>query len=211
MNTLKGLIEKALKDDRMTQRDLAAAIDVSPGTIGNILANIQPKNLGVLRKFAGYFKVDVAELLERGTTKETRAVYKVAPLPRGFVMAPVISRASCGKWRDFTDLSFPGGHADYSMPAATSDEQAFYVIATGDSMTGEDIRDGDLLLVEPSKEVRDGQIVLAHTDEGCTVKKFFRHKEHIELRPMSPDHKSLFVKDDKTLRCYRITGVFRKK
>lgn len=195
----------------MTQRELATSVGVSQGTINNVLADVPPKSLGVLRKFALYFKVDVAELLERGATKETQAVYKVAQLPRGFMLAPVISRASCGKWRDFADLSYPGGHADYSMPAATSDEQAFYVIATGDSMTGEDIRDGDLLLVEPSQEVRDGQIVLAHTEEGCTVKKFFRHKEHIELRPVNPDHKSLFVKEDKTLLCYRITGVFRKK
>lgn len=210
MVSIKSLIEKAIRTGK-TQRQLAAEIGVSQGTINNVLAGIPPKSLGLIKKFAIYFDIDFTELLAGGSTKEQPPLYNPKRLVRGFVLAPVISRASCGKWRDFADLSYPGGHADYAMPAPTSDEQAFYVIAAGDSMTGEDIREGDLLLVEPSKEVRDGQIVLAHTEAGCTVKKFFRHKEHIELRPVNPDHKSLFVEDDKTLQCYRITGVFRRK
>lgn len=80
MDTIKNLIEKALQDGRMTQRDLAAAVDVSPGTIGNILANIPPKNLGVLRKFAAYFKVDVSELLGGGVVREETLGY-VGPEP----------------------------------------------------------------------------------------------------------------------------------
>lgn len=125
-------------------------------------------------------------------------------------LIPVINQAACGKWRDFTDLDFPSGQSDRQEAATTADPHAFYIIASGDSMIGSKIEDGDLLLVEPGIPVEDGHIVLAKNHEGCTVKKFFRHAGHIELRPMNEAHKSIFVKDDSSLRIYRISQIVKR-
>jgi repressor LexA len=46
------------------------------------------------------------------------------------------------------------------------------------------ILDGDLAICEPRQYARNGEIVVAliHSEEA-TVKRFFRHEDHIELRP----------------------------
>ncbi len=124
------------------------------------------------------------------------------PMP----LVPVMNHVACGKWRDFTDLKFPAGHADDHKHASTRDPQTFFVIAHGDSMVGSSIHDGNLLLVEPSKPIQNNHIVLTHIDEGCTVKKVFRHGDMVELRPTNDSHKSLFVKDDQSLSSGRSSG-----
>lgn len=140
-----------------------------------------------------------------------KTVSPIPVLPRGMRSVPVINHSACGKWRDFTDLDFPAGHSDRHELAPTNDQHAFYVIAAGDSMIGGKIEDGDLLLIEPSKRVDDGDIVLAKVaDKGCTVKKFFRHDGHVELRPMNDQHKSLIVKNDPSLRVYRVTRIVKQ-
>lgn len=200
MKTLKDLVLKELSE--RTQQELAREIGVSQGTISNASTGIVPRKLEVLQKFADYFHVSIEEL--RGGTASARKVS-----PPGFREVPVINRAACGRWRDFSDLDYPASHAERHELAPSTDPAAFYVIASGDSMIGAKIEEGDLLLVEPNKEVRDGQIVLARADHGCTVKKFFRHDGYIELRPMNESHKSLIVKNDSSLRIYRITRVVK--
>lgn len=52
-------------------------------------------------------------------------------------------------------------------PAAT-----FFVRVSGDSMIGEGIHDGDLLVVDRSVSPADGDVVVASVDGDFTVKKY---------------------------------------
>jgi len=56
-------------------------------------------------------------------------------------------------------------------PAAT-----FYVRASGDSMVGAGIHDGDLLIVDRAVEPRDGHIVIAVVHGELTVKRLRRRR-----------------------------------
>jgi len=105
-------------------------------------------------------------------------------------LIPLVSRAQCGAWTDFTDLDYPAGVAAEYYPAETNDPNAFYVVAAGDSMVGGtgrgDIHDGDLLLVEPNRRVENGDVVLCRTREGVTVKKYFRNgPDEVVLQPLN--------------------------
>ena len=54
----------------------------------------------------------------------------------------------------------------------------------GDSMIEVGILDGDLAICEPRQFARDGEIVVALIGgEEATVKRFFLHDDHVELRP----------------------------
>lgn len=77
-------------------------------------------------------------------------------------------------------------------------------------MTGKDINDGDLLMVEQNRKWHDGNIVLAKSKDGCTIKLIFRHGDKIELRLLNSKHKSLIVEDDESFRVMRVSGNFRK-
>src|SRR3989339_322404 len=53
-----------------------------------------------------------------------------------------------------------------------SKEEMFAITVYGDSMINAGIDNGDILLVKKSKEYKRGDIVVARTDDGTTVKKF---------------------------------------
>jgi repressor LexA len=55
------------------------------------------------------------------------------------------------------------------------------------------IMDGDLLAVKATKDVRNGQIVVARLGEEVTVKRLRRHSDRIELLPENPDYPIILV------------------
>ena len=66
-------------------------------------------------------------------------------------------------------------------PAAT-----FFVRVSGDSMTGEGIHDGDILVVDRSLRPASGDVIIASVDGDFTVKTYRRDKNGIRLEPANP-------------------------
>ena len=64
---VKGLILRELGEG-MTEKELASAIDVSPQTLKNILADKLPKDPASWEKFARYFRMEVDVLRTGGST-----------------------------------------------------------------------------------------------------------------------------------------------
>ena len=63
-------------------------------------------------------------------------------------------------------------------------QNLFALRIKGDSMKDAGILDGDLAVCEPRQYARPGEIVVALVSgEEATVKRFFLHHDHIELRP----------------------------
>ncbi|HOM99618.1 MAG TPA: transcriptional repressor LexA, partial [Acidobacteriota bacterium] len=74
----------------------------------------------------------------------------------------------------------------------------------GDSMIDEQIRDGDLIIVEQRDEVRQGETVVALIDEErATLKKFYREEGMIRLQPANPTLQPIWVEPERV----RIQGV----
>ena len=63
----------------------------------------------------------------------------------------------------------------------------------GMSMRDAGIMDGDLLAVQSTKEVKNGQIIVARLGDEVTVKRFKRNKHLIELHPENPDYQTIVV------------------
>ena len=76
-------------------------------------------------------------------------------------------------------------------PAAT-----FFMRASGDSMIGERIHSGDLLVVDRAKEAADGSIVIAVLDGELTVKRLHRQKGRITLESANPKYPALVVSEE---------------
>jgi repressor LexA len=74
------------------------------------------------------------------------------------------------------------------------------------------IADGDLVLVRPAAEARNGEIVVALIGEEATVKRFFREGDRVELRPENRSMEPIAV--DPAAGEFRILGIvvglFRK-
>ncbi len=78
----------------------------------------------------------------------------------------------------------------------------FLLHASGDSMTGAGIDDGDLVLIRKQEEARNGDIVVAYVEgEGNTLKRYRKYGKTIFLHPENPKYRDIPLKD-----C-RIQGV----
>jgi repressor LexA len=58
----------------------------------------------------------------------------------------------------------------------------FVLRVSGDSMQDDQIRDGDLVVVEPRREVRDGETVVAALDgDGARLRRYYREGDRVRL------------------------------
>ena len=79
---------------------------------------------------------------------------------------------------------------------------AFVLKVRGDSMIDDNVRDGDLVVVERRETARDGETVVALLDSGeATLKKLYREKGRVRLQPANPAFSPIYVDN------IRIQGV----
>ena len=87
---------------------------------------------------------------------------------------------------------------------------SFMLRVRGESMIEAGIMDGDLILVQQTREANNGEIVVAMIDgfeSEATVKTFYKEDGHIRLQPENSSMSPIIVKDATILG--RVKGVFR--
>lgn len=87
-------------------------------------------------------------------------------------------------------------------------EGAFVLAVHGDSMIDAGILDGDWVVVEPTAEAHDGEIVVALIDDESTVKRFFREDGFVRLQPENATMAPILVRDVSIVG--RVSGVLRR-
>ena len=81
----------------------------------------------------------------------------------------------------------------------------------GDSMIDEQIRDGDLVVVEDRQTARNGEMVIALLEgSDVTLKKFYRENDHIRLQPANDAVAPIIVRADKVQVQGVVVGVMRR-
>jgi len=80
----------------------------------------------------------------------------------------------------------------------------------GDSMVDEGIHDGDTIVVRKQATAENGQTVVALVEGEATVKKFFRRKDGVELRPANASMSSIFVRDGEFTIQGVVVGLLRR-
>ena len=102
-------------------------------------------------------------------------------------------------WNDFVYLpkALVGSHPEIFVPAI------------GDSMTGVNFQEGDLLRVQLGVEGHDGDNVLAWIDGSCTVKTFFQDDEGLQwLVPQNEAYDAILITGEYDVHILgRVVGV----
>lgn len=81
----------------------------------------------------------------------------------------------------------------------------------GSSMIDEQIRDGDLVIVENRRAARNGEMVVALLDgSDVTLKKFYREKGHVRLQPANDALAPIVAKPDAVQVQGVVIGVVRR-
>lgn len=72
---------------------------------------------------------------------------------------------------------------------------SFMLSVRGDSMIEIGINDGDYVVVRQQPVANNGDIVVALVDDGATVKRFYKEKDHIRLQPENSSMEPIIVQD----------------
>jgi SOS regulatory protein LexA len=91
----------------------------------------------------------------------------------------------------------------------TKPESSFLLKVSGDSMIGEGIMEGDLVIVEKEREPRNGDVVIAEVDGEWTMKYFRRQGKQIFLEAANPKYPIIKAKTELKLGGI-VTAVIRK-
>ena len=82
--------------------------------------------------------------------------------------------------------------------ASGSADDLFALRVNGESMVNAGILPGDLVIVRRQPDAENGEVVAALVGDDATIKRLYKHGDHVELRPESdnPEFKPICLKGE---------------
>ena len=88
--------------------------------------------------------------------------------------------------------------------------ETFALKVKGDSMIEDSIVDGDLVIIRQQHTAENGDIVCALIGNEATLKRFYRERNEITLRPANKNYDPIVVSEGEFRVLGKATGVIRK-
>ncbi len=178
-----------------TIREIGAALDLSsPATIHAHLANLEKK---------GFIKKQDS----KNRTLELLVDNEYDVKDDLTIEVPLLGKITAGnpiEAIEHPDEFFPV--PSYLIPKG---KDVFTLNVHGESMINAGILDGDIVIVEKANTARNGQIVVAMTEENeVTLKTFYKESDHIRLQPENDSMEPFIFKNVKILGI--AIGLYRK-
>lgn len=151
-------------------REICAGLNLSsPATVHVHLKHLE--EAGCIRKTNSKFRT-IEILVDNEFEKQNEEIVKV----------PLLGKITAGS--PIEAIEIPDNF--FSLPASLvpANEEVFTLKVSGESMINAGILDGDIVIVKKQRVARNGQIIVAMTDENeVTLKRFYKEKDHIRLQP----------------------------
>ena len=111
---------------------------------------------------------------------------------RGIVSVPIVGNVAAGS----PILAEENIEDTMKLPTdIVGDAPSFMLSVRGDSMIEVGINDGDYVVVKQQPIANNGDIVVALVEDGATVKRFYKEKDHIRLQPENSTMEPIIVHD----------------
>lgn len=148
---------------------------------------------------------DFLNVIDTEISLERETVSVQLPHPESVRTIPVYAELSCGAGLFVDDQIIDTVSVPVSMlPNKSADYFAQY--ASGDSMTGAGIQDGDLIIFKKTNAIDNGQIGCFCIDENvATCKKFSQIGGSVYLLPANDKYQPIPIEPENT--CFRILGI----
>lgn len=200
--TLGELIVRYRQEHHLSQRQFAAASNLSNGYISMLEKGINPNTeqpivptLMAFKKLANCMGTSVEDILSQiddmpvslPAEGQHTLPSNITPLPK-MREWPVLGATACGKplHRELLDETV----------LAPDDIKADVVFrCVGDSMINARIFDGDAVFVRTQPEVENGQIAVVRVGDEYTLKRVYVHEDYVELRAENPTYKAIILRD----------------
>ena len=166
----------------------------SPATVHAHLKQLEKK--GIIRKEASKFRT--IELLVENEFEDKK---------EDLIKVPLLGKISCGS--PIEAIEQPNEFFDLPASLVPPKETIFTLKCSGDSMINVGIFDGDFVIVQKQKVAKNGDIVVALTEENeVTLKTFYKEKDHIRLQPENDELAPIIVSNCTILG--KAIGLYRK-
>jgi len=218
-------IEKLRKKKKLSREKLGAMVGVSYIYIYQVETGmIKNPSPDILEKIAKALDVSVSELtmgeeevpldkkidrIQEELKTLSKQLEKAGLIPiKKLIPVPVYGRVPAGIPREmFND--YIETYIYLPEEIVQEGDIAFKVI--GDSMIGEDIKEGDYVIVSPDLQPESGNIVLARVDRSEITLKRLRYRDNIiTLVPANDEYESVEFTPEEARDRLEITGVVKR-
>ncbi len=177
-----------------TVRELCKLTDLSStATVQVHLEKLQEK---------GYIKKDS----EKNRTIELLVPNEYSEI-EGVVSVPLLGKITAGS--PIEAIEMPDEYFSLPVDLINTKKEIFTLTVSGESMINVGIYDGDIIIVERKPDARNGDTVVAMTDENTvTVKTFYKENGHFRLQPEN-DYMEPIILNNVTI-LGKVIGLYRK-
>jgi len=134
-----------------------------------------------------------------------RAIQVISPVETRRFELPLLGKVAAG--RPIEAVEDP--RAIEVPPSFSEGGDCFVLEVQGDSMEEDGIMDGDFVVVRKQPNAENGETVVALIDNEATVKKYYLHGDHVELRPAHAGMEAIRVRSEALRIEGKVVGVVR--
>lgn len=174
---IKKSIEKAYEENGRSPsvRQIAKEVGCSYSTVSRYIKEMVER--GIIARLSGEYETEVISKMNIDT-----------------VPVAVVGSVSCGP------LTFAEENIEeyIKLPTSLLGQGKFFILhASGQSMIGAGIEDGDLVVVRQQPTAEPGQIVVALVEDEVTLKRFYPDPENgcVRLHPENKRLRDIIVAD----------------
>ena len=212
--SLANRIRDARENKELDQTALAAKVDVATRTLQRWEKGEQVPDSNFLLRLARYTGVRVEWLLTgEGEMYHTLPPKgKIIPLHKEQVLrkvslvdVPLLSSVPAGKT---AALFHPEQVERYVTVDNVKDPTAFALVVKGNSMAPR-IEDGDIVVVSPQQEARNGDICVVRVSDEDVLKRVKFEGSYVHLVPLNPDFEPVTVKKRDVMFVWKVVKVMK--
>lgn len=146
--------------------------------------------------------------LDAASQAVSRKVKEAADRASELLQIPVLGRIAAGELMPVpsSDFAYYDSESKIEIPQSQLPSQEkgkdlFALEVQGDSMIDAMVNDGDIVILKPTQEARNGEMVaIWQTDKDeTTLKYFFRENGHVRLQPANPTMEAIIIDDPSNL------------
>lgn len=122
-----------------------------------------------------------------------------------FVEIPLLGWTSAGQ-----PVQIEMDYDTVRVPSSMVKKETFALRVKGNSMIEEDIKDGDIVIIERRSSAENGESVVVRINNNeVTMKKFYIEKTGIRLQPANADMEPIFITNEQIEILGIVTGILR--
>ncbi len=127
-------------------------------------------------------------------------------LQKGLIRVPLVGSVQAGSPHMAEEYIEEWINLPQSLVKGRRD--VFLLRVRGDSMINAGIHENDLVIVRPTHEVKNNDIVVALLHDEATVKRFVQIKNRAYLKAENPDYQNIYPKEEWMVQG-KVVGVIR--